>query len=830
MNTLAQSVFNIRSRVALPQVHAKIIEWNNILMNLLDPSEYESFFGSISWNSNDSDIVDVSMDFWVFEWVRVAIESSDISFVYPVGSEAVRLFLWVISLHSDRFQKTNPRWAFSALWALYEKYCDHTNIHGSTEYIWFLWVLVSCAGIATHFPEGDIVAQKLRELLVPYLWEIFPGTPSSILESSPVDFWSTVFDGRGELIHTLRHYQSPEWSIDSTWSQAYRYGDTITVALNNLSKFYSKTGAYDRALAAAQIGYEVAHRLYADVALFHVAITKIMTMIHMRRGRNPETTLLVSYAKRVHSRLIEIYGAESEIGKVIAEEWNTRLRIIEIRLLSERVAHWDLSNLTKLMNERDQLLWKWLGELSIEDQAILVQTQVVLLIAIDRLFRDQEGLSIALAKNPEAIVYIINNGKKVHTLGLDIQKYAQTENRWLLLWSMVSLFCHLTKTIISDASTPPIDRKLLELKNTMFDIYRTIQGIVGGNLEYLKCQWFYPSFISAAREVHSSISENPGINEVATLEYLEANSLTDVFHTQETWTKMIKEVLYMWWDVWWHNIFDSLYWWRVLERTHTGPIIPIDKLTNDSLEACTTGTLFIMFPDETWCSVVQSAVGSYTIRFLLENGTMDRLPEFGGICHWIYGEDNEFHFDEIVCKYPKDTELCERQLWQIHGKIQPDRSDIRYDANEILEWNLLYRDTFGTIYNHGRNSRWEQVFIVKTRQGEWDFRCEINTYYENGRYTVYIGSMLNSQGGHNLRNILNWLAKIVNTLDWSDLDFQIDLTRDTAHNERSARMTSWDFLKAFNNWSRCLTPISTFYHDSFFHDFFHKSEESLSVI
>ncbi len=48
MNTLAQSVFNIRSRVALPQVHAKIIEWNNILMNLLDPSEYESFFGSIS--------------------------------------------------------------------------------------------------------------------------------------------------------------------------------------------------------------------------------------------------------------------------------------------------------------------------------------------------------------------------------------------------------------------------------------------------------------------------------------------------------------------------------------------------------------------------------------------------------------------------------------------------------------------------------------------------------------------------------------------------------------------------------------------------------------
>ncbi len=43
-------------------------------------------------------------------------------------------------------------------------------------------------------------------------------------------------------------------------------------------------------------------------------------MIHMRRGRNPETTLLVSYAKRVHSRLIEIYGAESEIGKVIAEE------------------------------------------------------------------------------------------------------------------------------------------------------------------------------------------------------------------------------------------------------------------------------------------------------------------------------------------------------------------------------------------------------------------------------------------------------------------------------------------------------------------------------
>ena len=84
-----------------------------------------------------------------------------------------------------------------------------------------------------------------------------------------------------------------------------------------------------------------------------------------------------------------------------------------------------------LIGERDRLLGQ--EDLTVQDQALLAQIQVVLYIVVESLFRDSEILATAMREHPKEAVAIIQNAREVSVRGFDISKFKDTKNKGLFL-------------------------------------------------------------------------------------------------------------------------------------------------------------------------------------------------------------------------------------------------------------------------------------------------------------------------------------------------------------------------------------------------------------
>ncbi len=735
-------------------------------------------------------------------------------------------FLDVVNYHSAEYSIHQPHEVWSCLSQLYAQLQNDDTIRNTPEYLRFLWQLLSAAKDSSHLSEWEKVAAELEERILYHYKILFWDNLARLLR-----FWPD----RGDPLSSLYT------SITISEAHLRIYRDKILNPLWNLAEFYEHIWRYQDAGICAIATKTLSDKFCSSQLSFEVTITQILVLMNQKHYDKLILSLLLAEARFHLNKLVTIYCQNPSAEKFLRKS-KLLLKIIEVRRKAQQITWWNLNEVVWLLEERDILMRE--DDIGLTEQAILIQVEIILHMTYDRILSTPEALTQALERYPKAVWAIIKNGEKIGNRWFDLDAYLETDSRGLFIAPLVSLFEHRVNKLCGQfrENEKSDSDEWIEILHMMVSIYDIAFVHANGRIEYLQKQWFYEWYILAATRLLNTLYTKH-FDSAQTIKYIidcHATILSDSLDLLLDPNANLND-----------NIGFSLYWkiwtrkfrlaWRDIQKIHIGPRTTINNLSMAFFASCINDFWLITFPNGSWCSLVESRKdGSMTLRFWIQRDTTDELPPFTGLAHIIYSPDGTIHTDWIFYESSRDQPLFDSQFVMILEKLQLNTRKIKKNWRSLLKNNpslvecsedwknddtVVFKNKFWTIYAHWTNSQGKNTFIVHTQINGKLSRCEINTWQENWKNIIYIGSMLNSEWAPDINQILWWFANIVfwemestESVDSTSIqETEIRFGRDDAHEKRKRNFTVGRFLKPF--WSRSKKIIKSKYFWTFWKNF-----------
>ena len=742
-----------------------------------------------------------------------------LSFLQRDGSEAMPLIetlrkLRDLSYHTSEWIRIHqPNDTFQLLNKLHAHFLKlhDPRLSWSPYYLRFLAELISAAELSTEYKDGEHIAEELEWLIQIHLAKIFS---SHAWDSSNItSIW--------------------EWAISPKSIARYRH--TLLNAVVNLGGFYARIGKDADRIRMTLLAKGLAKQFCSAQIAYDTLLLNIRAWLNydnwgweVGQAFSEARLCLVTLA-RIYKELELQRWAQENALKRWAQE-SAKLRILEIYYQAQALMKNDTPSvvtIAQILTERNQLLRE--EDLWVDDIQWLIEVEIFLYIAIDRLMSNATRLTQAIQQHPAAALVMFQWAvNKVNTRWLDVNAYLKQDNAWLFVWSLIHLFSHRVQTsngsISADAG---LQKDLIQQMVLIYDI--SVGGSDEYNITVFKRQPWFPIYIDNCRLL---------LNKLWPGEYTEADILDWVRDYLTGWevNGIGEQISWKLWPIPQEGIerdARALFAWVDEGPPKEVSTVGIDHLTVEFMKQCTDVPWIITFPmgeSAHHMSVIATSTRdvwrqTYTLRFWLARNSRDRFAEFLWLAHVIIDSDGYIHTQTLILKVADPDFIFKGHFQRVLKQIKGWWC-ISNDVDAILESRTIYWDAFWEIYANGQNKKWHYVFVVETHKGSnWKFRCEINTYQAWGKNHIYVGAMCNSQWWHDLNEILGWLWGILSSCVTPANEQEIRETviaffRDSKHWERAGWLTIGRFLRSLP----VTSGINTQYIHSFWSKFMHPDD------
>ena len=695
------------------------------------------------------------------EWVQVN----------GIDFEANIRYLSVVNYNAVDMTRNNPQEAFIFLTSLYLKLKVNNDINSTPDYLRFLGEYLSATEKSGHLNVWRNILLEIGCLVDQHVKIITGKTMNELLGSQEF----------GEI------------KISNEYILAYRW--TILNTVGNLAAFYFSIGEFELWKRYTALCKILAKFLQSSQALYDSTMEKIVATLNRKDYNSEDIDRLIKEAHEYFDMLMYVYRNIPEVGKEFARESETMMRIIELRLRTEAIQEWGIEEVAELLKERDMLM-RDRESLTLDERWLLIHVEILLYIAVDKLLDTPDAIVKWLQADLDSMIAILQSGRKINSEGFELEEYLKSTNSGLFLGSYVDLFSHRVHTTVSNGASEEGKIDKAHLLKMMMEIYRiaTEKWIDRSILD--KKRYFQKFLDSSIELIAKYYPELASIN---------TSTIYNLFaELSGKWASAIPIVNTIRSDI--GTQIDTkvnvLFGWMAAEKIHAGQRVRVGNFSPDKdLMKCMWDFLIIDFPDGEACSLTEWWAGSYTLRGWIAKNTVDKLPPFTAISYIKIDPDGTLHTELPNCTNPDDQEKFVEQFKVILNKLQPDDLKIKYSIGDTLGKNLIYSDSFGSIYADGINSNGDRVFIVEWNKGRsGTFRCEINTFEKDWVHYIYCGSLINSIDWEKVSVPLWWLWQcLAASMKIHYKKVIVLFKRDSAgrHNEREKLMTLPAYIRVF---------------------------------